>query len=594
MALPANFNTLILYDDFIDNPTGRPILGTGSIQGHKVRREVNSGLNLIPVARTFTLTPTVVVLAGETLTVGHFEVVVPLSVDPDLTNPDTYTVTLNLSGPDPLLVAVGPFEILLTADLGPRVRLTDLLPAAPINAASAAFLTITAADARYVQTPAGGTDGQVLVKAGAAVAWAVGGTGGTAGPAGPTGPAGPIGLTGPAGPTGPTGATGPAGGAAGAVNEPGYVYFDEFFAGADDPTKFAAMDAWNQSNTGGGPRRTVLFAPRAYSVPTLNLWAGMRLEGANSTSVREYNTGTTFNCVGATNQFVFPGVSNGGYSYPASGAPRDISMRSIMFNGGSTKNWIAPQASYVAANVLWMSTIHDCGWTNWLTIINGYLDGLTISGNSHIQGCYDTPFTLGGSENNIFGDGFAFMDAAAAFGVVANGKPFIVTHMDKSRIGRIMITGRKTGSHMLVTGGTNQVIDGVAFDAQDADPVYGSGVEVTGGDGLVFSNCSIKGGMATNPAASPGGLAANRGWIHITGGTQTAFNGCQFQRAGLNQPATTFPLIFTGPGVGQGQVKIGLGNTYGGYAGANGVVQQTTAGQIQTGGDSTLTVVTGA
>ena len=154
MALPANFNTLILYDDFIDNPTGRPLLGTGSIQGHKVRREVNSGLNLIPVARTFAITSTVVVLAGETLTVGHFEVVVPLSVDPDLTNPDTYTVTLNLTGPDPLLAAVGPFEILLTADLGPRVRLTDLLPAAPINATSAAFLTMTAADARYVQTTA--------------------------------------------------------------------------------------------------------------------------------------------------------------------------------------------------------------------------------------------------------------------------------------------------------------------------------------------------------------------------------------------------------------------------------------------------------
>ena len=193
MPLPANFNIITLFDDFIDNPTGRPILGTGTIKGHNVRREVNSGLNLVPVARTFTLTPTVVILAGETLTTGHFEVDVPLSVDADLTNPDTYTVTLALTGVDPLLASVGPFEILLTAALGTRVRLTDLLPATPITPASAAFLTAVAGDARYVQTPTGGADGQVLAKAGAAVVWAAGGTG----------PTGPTGSTGPAGPTGP-------------------------------------------------------------------------------------------------------------------------------------------------------------------------------------------------------------------------------------------------------------------------------------------------------------------------------------------------------------------------------------------------------
>ena len=176
MPLPANFNLITLFDDFIDNPTGRPILGTGTIKGHNVRREVNSGLNLVPVARTFTLTPTVVVLAGETLTTGHFEIDVPLSVDADLTNPDTYTVTLALTGVDPLLASVGPFEIMLTASLGTRVRLTDLLPAAPITPASAAFLTVVAGDARYVQTPPGGTDAQVLAKLGSAVVWASGGS----------------------------------------------------------------------------------------------------------------------------------------------------------------------------------------------------------------------------------------------------------------------------------------------------------------------------------------------------------------------------------------------------------------------------------
>lgn len=390
-------------------------------------------------------------------------------------------------------------------------------------------------------------------------------------------------------------------GAAGAVNEPRYVYFDEFFAtggggniagpGGTDAEKAAAMSTWLQNNTGSGPRKSVLYGARNYSMPTLPLWSGQKHMGV--APVREYNTGTTWTCAG-TNQWSFPGgVNNGGYSYPAGGAPRDIHLENILFAGGSTKNWLAPQATYTAANVLWMSTIHNCGWTNWLTIIKGYLDGVTLSGVTHIQGCYDTPFTLGGSENNIFGDGFAFMDSAAAYSIVTGGKPFIDTHMDKSRIGRIMVTSRQTGYALLVSGGSNQVIDGFAADAQATDPTYGAAVKVTGGDGTVFTNCSFK-GMATNPASAVGGLAANRGWIHVTGGSHTIFNGCNWQRSGNSQPLTSFPMVFAGPSVGAGQVKIGLGNGWTGYGGANGLVQQSTAGQIQTSTDTTLTLTTGA
>ncbi len=62
-------------------------------------------------------------------------------------------------------------------------------------------------------------------------------------------------------------------------------------------------------------------------------------------------------------------------------------------------------------------------------------------------------------------------------------------------------------------------MDGFAWDAQDSDSVYGSGLKISGGGGITVTSCSFKGMMAS-PGSGSGGAAANKGLIQITGGSQ--------------------------------------------------------------------------
>ncbi len=382
-----------------------------------------------------------------------------------------------------------------------------------------------------------------------------------------------------------------------AVSIPGAVYFDEFFAGADDNAKIAALNAWAQGNTATGARPAVIFDARTYSFSTsIVAHSGLTLLGNKGAAVREYDTGTIFSWQGTSgsSMFTYPG-SQTGQGYPSDGSPRDINLHSIQFSGKSTCHFFpkydpSTYSTNGAGHVLWMSRFHDCGWKNWLTIFWGWWDGVTVDGVTHIQGCYDTPFNLGGSENNLFGDGHSFMDAAAAYPIVASSLPFIRTQMSKSKIGRIMVTARKGGYQMSIEGGHNLVVDGLAWDAQDSDPVYGSGLKISGGDGIVITNCSFK-GMMTNPAGGSGGAAANKGWIHISGGKQITFVGNNFARTGSSAPATTVPLVYVGSGVGNNQVKWGF-NNYAFYNGVAAVLQQAAAGKLVTASDPLVTVTT--
>jgi hypothetical protein len=148
MALPSNLGTITVYDDYIDNPGGRPVVGTGSYRSTQLRRELVSGLTLVPVAKTFQITEQDQTINGQTIRTGHWEVVCPLGVDPDYSGPDAYTFTIELTGVDTLLAKPGPVTVILTADMGPRVRLSSLAPAVPV-AQLGSGLTVEVADSRY-------------------------------------------------------------------------------------------------------------------------------------------------------------------------------------------------------------------------------------------------------------------------------------------------------------------------------------------------------------------------------------------------------------------------------------------------------------
>ena len=366
----------------------------------------------------------------------------------------------------------------------------------------------------------------------------------------------------------------------------GEVLFDSF-AGTTTNAKVTAMNAWMRQRQAlnAGPFPAVRFDTRQYdhSVP-ITFVSGMTLLGGKDAVVHEYSRGTILNWQGGSgsSQFVFPSTQPN-QGYPSDGSPRDVSLRFLQFQGGGSTHFLPkndPSSGSYAGKVIWMSNFHSCGWKNFSTIWWGWGDGTTIDGVTHVQGTTDTAFFLAGSENCLFGNGaYSFMDTTSTtFLNVASAKPFIRTRMTKSTIGQIMVTGRKTDYQMSIEGGQDQVIRGFAFDAQDSDPVYGTGLRITGGESIYLDGVNFKGMMA-NPAKAVGGAAANQGWVSITGGKQITFTGCQFRKSGSSQPADSVPVLVVGPNVGPGEVKFGF-NNFGGFPG-RAVIRQARAGQVQ-------------
>lgn len=376
-----------------------------------------------------------------------------------------------------------------------------------------------------------------------------------------------------------------------AVSEATSVDFDSYFApggpgnpgGTDgsDPGKFAALDAWLAARNGATGRPKVRFGARNYQFTSLGLWAGMDLEGVKP--AREYKTGTVFTC---SQPNAFRWVQNTGYSYPSQGAPRDINIANIYFVMGQGKNWIEPATTYTTARVLWMSTVRGCGWTGPQTIMDCYQDGVSVFDAFHVQGAYDTPWRWRGSECLIGGAGHSFMDGDKAYAMNVSGKPFMELALSVSTVADVMISSRGAAYALLINGGDRLTLRGVAFDASDTDPTYGSAVKIVKGSAIGFDHCSWK-GMMTNPGAAAG---LNRGWCDISGGSEITFLGNHYRRAGNNVPATTVPLVYAEADVLG--VKFGL-NSLSGFGTAKGVLRQAAAGVITANLDPSVTVQTG-
>ncbi len=367
----------------------------------------------------------------------------------------------------------------------------------------------------------------------------------------------------------------------GGDGDSGYLWFDSF-AGATDSEKIASLNTWSRAQSGS--TRTVLFDARVYSFSTpIDLNSGLSLQGAKRSSAREYGRATVLKWQGAagTAMFRFPG-SQVGQGYPADGSPRDITFSFLQFQGSSTHHWMpkydpGTYATNGAGHVLWYHEFHGCSWLGFATVWWGWGNGTSISGVSHLQAYSDTPFFLGGSENSIFGqDVQSFADTA-----LLTDKPFLRSVMQKSTVGHIMITSRQGGTQLTVEGGGNLLVDGTQLDAQSSDPVYGAGLRISGGEGLTFTNMSFK-GMATAPTNSDA-------WIQITGGRQISFIGNNFERAGNNMPATSYPLVYVGSSVPDHAVKWGF-NNYARWAGANAVLKQAAPNKLVVQADPLLTV----
>lgn len=347
----------------------------------------------------------------------------------------------------------------------------------------------------------------------------------------------------------------------GGGNNPGYIYFDDYFSGSTDDQKIAAMNNWVYTQSPQAALPSIIFAPRAYTISTpIKLFSGLTMLGANSTPSRYSNPGTTIKWTGAsgTSLFIFPPEGQHAQSYPTDGSPRDIMVANMQLFGNSTTH-VFPKlnvdGSDYQGHTLWFCLFYNLTIQTWSTIWWGYGDGTCFAGFTDISNISDTAFVIGGSENRMFGSDYYSQANMSDIG----GKPFMISRMAKSYIGNIMFTSRKSSFQLKIDGGNNMVIDGVAFDAQSSDPVYGAGLQISGGSAITVTNCSFK-GMATNPASGGGGSGVNRGWVDVSGGDQITFVGNNFQLLGNNIPATSYPLLYADASLPAGAVKWGFNN----------------------------------
>jgi hypothetical protein len=364
--------------------------------------------------------------------------------------------------------------------------------------------------------------------------------------------------------------------------------FDDFSTSTDPNADVAAMNSWAASLTAASPHPTVQLPCATRTISTsIQLWSGLALEGGCPRDVREYTTGSVlkWNGPSGSSMFVYTGTQTG-QGYPSDGSPRNIDLSYILFQGTSTTNFVTPYEPttygqtdpatgrpYNQGHVWWMSRFHSVGWMNWNKVLHGWIDGTTISGAVHLQGAYDTPFNLGGSENYLFShEAHAFMDAAAAYPLVANAKPFIISYMTESDIGKIMVTARQGAYCLNIAGGYSSNFS-LSCDAQDSDPMYGAGIRITGGEGHVISGASLK-GMLSQPSSTD---VTRRAWITVTGGRDHVIQDNRFTRHGSALPPATAPLVWVGGTATQ--VAYGLNAGYG-FGGTQKHIAQSAAGKL--------------
>jgi hypothetical protein len=337
--------------------------------------------------------------------------------------------------------------------------------------------------------------------------------------------------------------------------------------GASDNERIDALNELTR-RFGGNHSPVYEFANRQYILSSpIKLYSGLKLLGTSGLPAREYGGGTTIRWDGEpdTSIFVFAPEGQAGQNYPPDGSPRDISISGILFEGGGHGGLtdVFPKLPMteesIRGNTLWYCNLHNLGVRAMRTFWWGYGTGVSLTGTFHAQAMYDTPLYLGGSENTIFGtESQSFMDNSSG-PWTSSGKPFIRSMMEKSFIGRVIITAQANSYHLSVEGGRGLFVCGVQFDAPGDNPSDGSAVKVSRVDGLTISDCVFYANMAR-----PGN--DSRGIIDVSGGSEILVAGNQFLTGPLSgeaEPASGTPIVYCSS---PDPVKVGL-NGYPGYAG---------------------------
>jgi hypothetical protein len=220
----------------------------------------------------------------------------------------------------------------------------------------------------------------------------------------------------------------------------------------------------------------------------------------------------------------------------------DLQFGNLSLTGNS-----GAQFMETGSTVLWTSVFHDLGFNLWKHIFGNpsvkfLITAVTFYGWWNANNGYNTAFTIGGSDSNLFMDG-CLLDSPPGT-MTAGQYHFIADYLEKTQIGPMFITcEQNSGLWIKGNSGTVQLILCGAGRAEGRNaglPCYGSNIRIDGHGGVTIRDWWISYGFS-NAASS--GHTGEGGTITITGvDARVLIEGMQHGRA--TGVAESVPVVY--------------------------------------------------
>ena len=316
----------------------------------------------------------------------------------------------------------------------------------------------------------------------------------------------------------------------GSGNTPGGVALDSF-AGSTDDAKLTAALSYAAAQT---IKPHIFFSNRLYTFTQANrvVYSGMKLSGLGGHGDQQRGARSIPNDIrfqGSGTWFVCP-----------SGSTFDVYVGGLCLQGNRN-------AQFMSANpgVLWTSVFRDMGFNLWKHVFGNpaasmLITAVLMDGWWNVNNSYNTAFTFGGSDSNLFTDG-CLLDSPTSI-IAASPYHFEAQWLEKTHVGPMYITVKPPG--IRVTGSSSNSEGALVFSGQGRcegrntrSPCAGSNIRIDGG-GVTIRDWAINYGAS---ALNTNGHSGEGGLITITNG-QVLLDGLWYDRA--TGVAETMPFVY--------------------------------------------------
>jgi hypothetical protein len=222
----------------------------------------------------------------------------------------------------------------------------------------------------------------------------------------------------------------------------------------------------------------------------------------------------------------------------------NLQFSNINFEGTANTVWLNSPTQ-----TLWCMHLSSLSFNLFKSVIGTptskcLLTACQIDGYWDVANGYDTAFTLGGSDNNLFMDGM-LLDSGITSGVAALTPLFICDYLQKGNIGPIFATSRNNWAGILIKGSSTAgqalvMSPGARWEGKNnSEYCQGATIRIEGGSLSIFGADTMFGrGNASN-------ARGDQAQIHMTGG-KLHVEACTYSRAdGVGQDV---PYIYCSGG----------------------------------------------